>query len=30
MTEEPGKFLVSLIRFVRPIAENSEDAAPLG
>ena len=30
MTEEPGKFLVSLVRFVRPIAEKSGDAAPLG
>jgi hypothetical protein len=30
LTEEPGKLLVSLIRFVRPIAEKSGDAAPLG
>jgi proline iminopeptidase len=28
MTEEPGKFLVSLVRFVRPIAEKAGDAAP--
>jgi pimeloyl-ACP methyl ester carboxylesterase len=28
MTEEPGKFLVSLVRFVRPIAEKVGDAAP--
>ncbi len=28
MTEEPGKFLVSLVRFVRPIAERSADVAP--
>lgn len=27
MTEEPGKFLVSLIRFVRPLAEKSGNAA---
>jgi proline iminopeptidase len=29
MTEEPGKFLVSLVHFARPIAEKSGDAAPL-
>jgi proline iminopeptidase len=28
MTEEPGKFLVSLVGFVRPIAEKVGDAAP--
>jgi proline iminopeptidase len=28
MTEEPGKFLVSLVRFVRPIAAKVGDAAP--
>ena len=28
MTEEPGKFLVSLVRFVHPIAEKAGDAAP--
>lgn len=28
MTEEPGKFAVSLVRFVRPIAEKVGDAAP--
>jgi proline iminopeptidase len=28
MTEEPGKFLLSLVRYARPIAENSNDAAP--
>ena len=28
MTEEPGKFLVSLVRFVRPLAEKDGDAAP--
>jgi pimeloyl-ACP methyl ester carboxylesterase len=28
MTEEPGKFLVSLVRFARPIAERAGDAAP--
>lgn len=27
-TEEPGKFLVSLVSFVRPIAEKTGDAAP--
>jgi len=27
MTEEPGKFLVSLVRFVRPIAEQGGEAA---
>ena len=28
MTEEPGKFVISLVRFVRPIAEKAGDAAP--
>jgi pimeloyl-ACP methyl ester carboxylesterase len=28
MTEEPGKFVISLVRFVRPIAEEAGDAAP--
>jgi proline iminopeptidase len=28
MTEEPAKFLISLVRFVRPIAEQAGDAAP--
>ncbi len=28
MTEEPGKFLLSLVRYVRPIAERAGDAAP--
>lgn len=28
MTEEPAKFLVSLVRFVRPLAEGDGDAAP--
>jgi proline iminopeptidase len=28
MTEEPAKFVVSLVRFVRPIAEQAGDAAP--
>jgi proline iminopeptidase len=28
MTEEPGKFLISLVRFVRPIAEQAGDTAP--
>jgi len=28
MTEEPGKFLISLVRFVRPLAEQAGDAAP--
>jgi pimeloyl-ACP methyl ester carboxylesterase len=28
ITEEPGKFLVSLVRFVRPIAERAADVAP--
>lgn len=28
MTEEPGKFLLSLVRYVRPIAEKAGDAAP--
>lgn len=28
MTEEPGKFLVSLVRYARPLAERVGDAAP--
>jgi pimeloyl-ACP methyl ester carboxylesterase len=28
MTEEPGKFLLSLVRYVRPLAEREGDAAP--
>jgi len=28
MTEEPGKFLISLVRYVRPIAERVGDVAP--
>lgn len=28
MTEEPGKFLISLVRYARPIAERASDAAP--
>ncbi|HEY3940593.1 MAG TPA: alpha/beta hydrolase [Bryobacteraceae bacterium] len=28
MTEEPGKFLISLVRFARPFAERTGDAAP--
>jgi hypothetical protein len=28
MTEEPGKFLLSLVRCARPIAEKAGDAAP--
>jgi pimeloyl-ACP methyl ester carboxylesterase len=28
MTEEPGKFLVSLVRFARPISEKAGDVAP--
>lgn len=28
MTEEPGKFLVSLVRYARPIAERTGDVAP--
>jgi pimeloyl-ACP methyl ester carboxylesterase len=28
MTEEPGKFLVSLVRYARPIAEKAGDVAP--
>jgi proline iminopeptidase len=28
MTEEPGKFFLSLVRIVRPIAEKAGDAAP--
>jgi hypothetical protein len=27
MTEEPGKFLVSLVRYARPIAEKAGDLA---
>ena len=30
MTEEPGKFLVSLVRYARPIAERAGDVAPEG
>jgi pimeloyl-ACP methyl ester carboxylesterase len=30
MTEEPGKFLVSLIRYARPFAESAGDAPPTG
>jgi len=30
MTEEPGKVLVSLLRYARPIAERAGDAAPDG
>jgi proline iminopeptidase len=30
MTEESGKFLVSLVRYARPIAERAGDAAPEG
>jgi proline iminopeptidase len=29
MTEEPGKFLLSLVHFARPIAEKAGDVAPL-
>lgn len=29
MTEEPGKFLISLVRYARPIAERAGDAAPV-
>jgi len=29
MNEEPGKFLVSLVRYARPFAEKAGDAAPL-
>ena len=28
MTEEPGKFLLSLVRYARPLAERAGDAAP--
>ena len=28
MTEEPGKFLISLVRYARPIAERAGDVAP--
>jgi proline iminopeptidase len=28
MTEEPGKFLISLLRHARPIAEKASDTAP--
>lgn len=28
MTEEPGKFLVSLLRYARPFAERAGDVAP--
>jgi proline iminopeptidase len=28
MTEEPGKFLLSLVRYALPIAEKANDAAP--
>jgi proline iminopeptidase len=28
MTEEPGKFLLSLVRYARPIAERAGDVAP--
>jgi len=28
MTEEPGKFLLSLVRYARPIAEKAGDVAP--
>jgi hypothetical protein len=28
MTEEPGKFLVSLVRYARPITERAGDTAP--
>jgi proline iminopeptidase len=28
MTEEPGKFFRSLVRFARPIAEKAGDIAP--
>jgi proline iminopeptidase len=28
MTEEPGKFFLSLVRFARPIAEKAGDIAP--
>jgi proline iminopeptidase len=28
MTEEPGKFFLSLVRYARPIAEKAGDTAP--
>jgi len=28
MTEEPGKFLLSLVRCARPIAEKADEIAP--
>jgi hypothetical protein len=28
MTEEPGKFFLSMMRFARPIAEKAGDIAP--
>ena len=28
MTEEPGKFLLSLVRYARPVAEKAGDTAP--
>jgi len=28
MNEEPGKFLVSLVRYARPFAEKAGDVAP--
>jgi proline iminopeptidase len=28
MTEEPGKFLISLVRYARPVAERAGDVAP--
>ena len=28
MSEEPGKFVLSLVRYARPIAEMSADVAP--
>jgi proline iminopeptidase len=28
MTEEPGKFLLSLVRYARPLAEKAGDVAP--
>ena len=30
MTEEPGKFLISLVRYARPIAERAGDTPPAG
>jgi pimeloyl-ACP methyl ester carboxylesterase len=29
MTEEPGKFLISLVRYARPVAERAGDVAPV-